>query len=84
MIFLFFSSLALNCSARRNTCIPRFIRTTVIIIIIIIIIIIAPRYYTDSVRLFTFLRRVESIVQNSLNYLLHPITRKGTQKDSKP
>ena len=34
------SSVAFNCSARRNTCMPRFIRTTVIIIIIIIIIII--------------------------------------------
>ena len=28
----FFRSLPLNCSARRNTCIPRFIRTTVIIL----------------------------------------------------
>ena len=40
MILLFFSSLAFNCSARRNACMPRFIRTIVIIIIIIIIIII--------------------------------------------
>ena len=38
--FLFFSSLAFNCSARRNACMPRFIRTTVIVVVVIIIIII--------------------------------------------